>query len=76
MSIGVNMSVVTAGAILAFATRVSLEGVSVPGIGMILMLVGLVGLVLQLTALRRRRRLTARAAAFAPACGPAGQGRT
>lgn len=66
MSIGANMSVITAGAILAFATRIRLEGISIPSVGMVLMLVGVVGLVLQLASLRRRRRLTALRAATPP----------
>jgi len=66
MSIGANMSVITAGAILAFATRFRLEGLSIPSVGMVLMLIGLVGLVMQLAALRRQRRLTALGAAPPP----------
>jgi len=59
MSIGANTSVVTAGAVLTFATRFHLDGVNVSAVGMVLMLVGLAGLILQLTALRRQRELTA-----------------
>lgn len=67
MSIGANTSVITAGAVLTFATRFHLDGVNISAVGMVLMLVGLAGLVLQLTALRRQRQLTARQAAAANA---------
>lgn len=63
MSIGANTSVITAGAVLTFATRFHLDGVNVSAVGMVLMLVGLAGLILQLTALRRQRQLTALQAA-------------
>jgi len=59
MSIGANTSVITAGAVLTFATRFHLDGVNVSAVGMVLMLVGLAGLILQITALRRQRELTA-----------------
>ena len=59
MSIGANISVITAGAILAFATRFHTSGVSVQAVGGVLMLVGLVSLVLQLLSLHRQRELTA-----------------
>lgn len=58
MSIGANVSVVTAGAILAFAVRARTGVVSVHAVGAVLMAVGVVGLVLQLRALARQRRMT------------------
>ncbi|MBR7837165.1 hypothetical protein KDL01_28065 [Actinospica durhamensis] len=58
MSIGANVSVVTAGAILAFAVRVRTEVVSVHAVGAVLMAVGVIGLMLQLRALARQRQLT------------------
>ncbi len=58
MSIGANVSVVTAGAILAFAVRVRTEVVSVHAVGAVLMAVGVIGLALQLRALARQRQLT------------------
>jgi hypothetical protein len=58
MSIGANISVVTAGAILAFAVRLRTEAVSVTAVGAVLMAVGAVGLILQIRALARQRELT------------------
>lgn len=58
MSIGANISVVTAGAILAFAVRLRTEAVSVTAVGAVLMAVGAVGLFLQIRALARQRALT------------------
>ena len=58
MSIGANISVVAAGAILAFAVRVHTDGVSVHAVGAVLMAVGVLGLVFQLRALARQRELT------------------
>jgi hypothetical protein len=56
MSVGVNISVITVGAVLAFATRVHDGGVvSVRAVGGVLMLVGLASLVLQILSLRGRR---------------------
>jgi hypothetical protein len=59
MSIGANISVIAAGAILSFATHVHTSGFSVVAIGAILMIVGLVSLVVQLASLARQRHLTA-----------------
>jgi hypothetical protein len=65
MSIGANIAVVAAGAILAFAVRVHAAGVSVQTVGAVLMAVGVIGLVLQMRALMKQRELTA-AQALAP----------
>ena len=59
MSIGANVSVIAFGAILAFATHVHTPGLSIGAIGAVLIAVGLIGLVMQLTSLARQRRLTA-----------------
>ena len=59
MSIGANVSVIAFGAILAFATHVHTPGLSVSAIGAVLIAVGVVGLVMQLTSLARQRKLTA-----------------
>ncbi len=59
MSIGANVAVITAGAILAFAVRVRVEVVSVHTVGAVLMAVGVVGLALQIRSLARQRELTA-----------------
>jgi hypothetical protein len=59
MSIGANISVITAGAILAFATHISSSQVSVEAVGGVLMAVGAVALVLQLDSVAKQRRLTA-----------------
>lgn len=59
MSIGANIAVIAAGAILAFAVRVHTAGVSVQAVGAVLIAVGVIGLVLQIRALVRQRELTA-----------------
>ncbi|HEV3170460.1 MAG TPA: hypothetical protein VGZ32_08980 [Actinocrinis sp.] len=59
MSIGANVSVIAFGAILAFATHVHTPGLNVGAIGAVLIAVGVVGLVMQLTSLARQRKLTA-----------------
>jgi hypothetical protein len=57
MSVGANISVITVGAILAFATRVHDGGVvSVRAVGGVLMLVGLASLVLKVVSLRGGRQ--------------------
>jgi hypothetical protein len=66
MSVGANIAVVAAGAILAFAVRVQLAGVSVQAVGGVLMAVGVIGLVLRVRALMRQRELTAAQARSAP----------
>ena len=58
MSIGANISVITAGAILAFAVRLHTDGISVHAVGGVLMVVGLVGLAMQIRGLARQRELT------------------
>jgi hypothetical protein len=58
MSIGANVSVITVGAILAFAVRVRMQVLSVHTVGAVLMAVGVVGLIMQLRALARQRELT------------------
>lgn len=59
MSIGANIAVITAGAVLSFAVRLHTDGLSVHAVGGVLMAVGAVGLVLQIKALLRQRELTA-----------------
>jgi hypothetical protein len=59
MSIGANIAVIAAGAILTFAVRVHAAAVSVQTVGAVLMAVGVIGLVLQIRALARQRELTA-----------------
>lgn len=58
MPIGANISIIAGGAILAFATHVHTSGISVVAVGAILMTVGAVALVMQLSALARQRGLT------------------
>jgi len=58
MSIGANVSVITVGAVLAFAVRVRMQVLSVHTVGAVLMAVGLVGLIMQIRALARQRELT------------------
>lgn len=59
MSIGANIAVIAAGAVLAFAVRVHTEGVSVQAVGAVLMAVGVIGLLLRIRAMVRQRELTA-----------------
>jgi hypothetical protein len=59
MSIGANISVVAAGAVLAFAVRVHTAGFSVHAVGGVLMVVGVISLMMQIRALARQRELTA-----------------
>jgi len=58
MSIGANVSVITVGAIFAFAVRVRTQVLSLHTMGAVLMAVGVVGLIMQLRALARQRELT------------------
>jgi hypothetical protein len=61
MGIGLGILLLAVGAVLAFAVHVTVAGVSLVTIGWILMVVGVVGLVLDvaLFAPRRRRVTTA-----------------
>jgi hypothetical protein len=59
MSIGANISVIAVGAVLAFATHVHSTGFSVIAMGFVLMVVGAIGLFMQVAALYRQRELTA-----------------
>jgi hypothetical protein len=48
MSIGASLFMIAVGAILRYAVSDSIDGVDLPVIGLILMIVGIVGLVLSL----------------------------
>ena len=56
MSIGVNLFVITVGAILYFAVTATVAGVDIATVGLILMIVGVLGLVITLVFLARERR--------------------
>jgi hypothetical protein len=58
MSIGANISVIAVGAILTFATHIRSTGFSVIAMGAVFMVVGAVGLFMQVAALQRQRQLT------------------
>jgi hypothetical protein len=58
MGIGTSLAFIAIGAILAFATHFSLNGVDVQTIGWILMLVGVVGIAFTMMYVRPRRRGT------------------
>jgi hypothetical protein len=58
MSIGANISIITAGAVLAFATHVHATGLSIQAVGVVLMLVGIISLALRIGALAKQRQLT------------------
>jgi hypothetical protein len=59
MSIGANLTAIAVGAILTFATHIRSTGFSVVAVGAVLMVVGVVGLGLQIAALRRQQAMTA-----------------
>jgi hypothetical protein len=59
MSIGAGIFLLVVGAVLAFAVDVQLAGVDLTLIGYILMAAGLVGLVLGLVLMTRRRQAVA-----------------
>ena len=59
MPIGANISVIAAGAILAFATHVRSAALSITAVGAVLMAVGVAGLALRLASVMRQRSLTA-----------------
>lgn len=56
MTIGVSIFLIAIGAILTFATDVSVSGLDLDVVGIILMLVGILGLVLTLVIWGPRRR--------------------
>lgn len=58
MALGTSLFLIAVGAILRYAVSDSLEGIDIPTIGLILMIVGIVGLALSLllTAQRSSRR--------------------
>jgi Domain of unknown function (DUF6458) len=58
MRIGASLFIIAIGAILTFAVTDNLSGVNVHVVGVILMLVGIVGLVLELMLWGPRRRTT------------------
>lgn len=58
MSIGGGIFLIVVGAILAFAVNVQVAGVNLHIIGYILMLAGVVGLIIGIALLTRRRRVT------------------
>jgi hypothetical protein len=66
MSIGANLAVIAAGAILSFATHVHTAGFSIQAVGAVLILVGAVSLFLQIQSLARQRELTAAQAEVPP----------
>jgi hypothetical protein len=57
MGIGVSIFLIAVGAILTFATDVSVSGLSLDVVGVILMLVGALGLVMTLLVWGPRRRV-------------------
>lgn len=58
MSIGGGIFLIVVGAILAFAVDFTVAGIDIHLIGYILMLAGLVGLIIGIVFLTRRRRVT------------------
>jgi len=56
MGIGVSLFLIALGAILTFATDVSVSGLSIDAVGVILMVVGALGLVMTLLVWGPRRR--------------------
>jgi hypothetical protein len=58
MGIGIGLILVAVGAVLTFAVHASVNGVDIQTIGVILMIVGAVGVVLDLVMFAPRRRST------------------
>jgi membrane protein implicated in regulation of membrane protease activity len=56
MGIGIGIFLLAVGAVLAFAVHVTVAGLSLVTIGWILMVVGVIGLVLDVALLAPRRR--------------------
>jgi uncharacterized YccA/Bax inhibitor family protein len=72
MRLGTSIVLIALGAILTFALNVSVSGVNLDVVGWILMLVGALGIVLELAVWgpRTRRRVTHSEGYAAPADGP------
>lgn len=66
MSIGSSLAVVAIGAILSFATHMRTHGFSVIAVGVVLMVVGIAGMLMQIAALHKQRMLTAARATQVP----------
>ena len=58
MSIGASLFMIAVGAILRYAVSDSIEGIDLPVIGLILMIVGVVGLLISLFMLANASRRT------------------
>jgi hypothetical protein len=56
MGIGVSVFLIAVGAILTFAVHAAVSGVSIPVVGIILMVAGAIGLLVTLTVFAPRRR--------------------
>ncbi|HET9187874.1 MAG TPA: DUF6458 family protein [Acidothermaceae bacterium] len=56
MGIGVSVFLIAVGAILTFAVHAAVSGVSIPVVGVILMVAGAIGLLVTLTVFAPRRR--------------------
>jgi predicted membrane channel-forming protein YqfA (hemolysin III family) len=58
MGIGVGILLMAVGAILTFAVHATVSGISIQTVGVILMIAGLVGVLLDLVIFMPRRRVT------------------
>jgi hypothetical protein len=68
MGIGVGIFLIAVGAVLAFAVNASVSGIDVQTVGVILMIVGALGLIVDLVIFApRRRRVVADDAAYVEA---------
>jgi len=56
MGIGVSVFLIAIGAILTFAVHAVVSGISIPVVGIILMVAGAIGLIVTLTVFAPRRR--------------------
>jgi len=56
MGIGVAVFLIAIGAILTFAVHATVSGISIPVVGIILMVAGAIGLIVTLTVFAPRRR--------------------
>ncbi len=62
MGIGAGIFLIAIGAILKFALNINVQGVDLPTVGVILMIVGVIGIVIEAAIFMPRRRRRADAA--------------
>jgi beta-lactamase regulating signal transducer with metallopeptidase domain len=75
MGTGVGVLLLAVGAILTFAINVSTSGFNLHTIGIILMIIGGIGIILDLVLFMPRRRMRSRRVVEDPAYGPTSRAR-